>query len=318
MPGSVDLGEGDDVDPELVDTPVLDTAAELPAVRSRRTTAEHGAEAAVAVRLDRPDEIGGHLEPARRAAAPRPSRRASAPSRRPWCGRRRRARSASRGRPLVGRQCRFAEREHGEDADARPTSASDRRRTTASHAPSAAAQELADLRVVGARHVLREHGDVVDEQAAAWVADRLRARREALLADGRRRLRRDAVDEPGDAREDDPAADDERDEHVRSARSIPSARRSGRARAAGCRRRISHRPAGSAGGARSSWRELAQDEAGGETDLGDEHDQAEEQRAVPLPPVQRHDHVAQRPASRVPMPASHAMVFMRRLLLHRW
>ena len=57
-------------------------------------------------------------------------------------------------------------------------------------------------------------------------------------------------------------------------------------------------------------REPPEHEPGREADLGDDHDEPEEQRAVPLPPVQRDDHVERGRSSSVPMPASQAMIFM--------
>ena len=56
--------------------------------------------------------------------------------------------------------------------------------------------------------------------------------------------------------------------------------------------RIAARVSGSGAVRWVEVRELAQDQGGGEADLGDEHDQPEEERPVPLPPVERHDHVA--------------------------
>jgi hypothetical protein len=47
-----------------------------------------------------------------------------------------------------------------------------------------APEQLADLRVISAGHLLSEHGDVVDEQAASGIADRSELGCEALLAGG--------------------------------------------------------------------------------------------------------------------------------------
>ena len=49
-----------------------------------------------------------------------------------------------------------------------------------------ASQQLADLCVIGTRHVLRQHRDVIDEQTASRVADRSEFGGETLLT-GRRR-----------------------------------------------------------------------------------------------------------------------------------
>ena len=76
---------------------------------------------------------------------------------------------------------------------------------------------FADLGVVGARDVLGQDGDVVDDQSATGVADRLELGGEALLADWCDGLGGDPVDDPGDCREDDSAADQEGDEDVESA-----------------------------------------------------------------------------------------------------
>ena len=128
--------------------------------------------------------------------------------------------------------------------------------------------------------------------------------------------RRDPVDQPCHPREQDAPADQEGDEHVRP-RGRLRARRSGRTAAAGW-------PAAP----RRAWRverlagplqagEAPQHQGRGQAHLGDEHDQPEEQRPVPLPAVERHDHVDGRGRPACRSPASQAMIFTMRLLLDR-
>ena len=132
---------------------------------------------------------------------------------------------------FVRRQRGFAQRDHCEDTDRhtrRPRARAGSHISCPCSCPVAGApQELADLDVVGTRHVLREDGDVVEEQAAARIADRSERTREPLFADRCRRLRSDSIDDPRDPGEEHTATDEEGDEDVGSARPTPSARRTG-------------------------------------------------------------------------------------------
>ena len=222
----------------MVDHPVLDASSELAAVRlvHRRRQAPHGSGRRLRARSF-PTRSDVDLEPAVSSCASTISCerlvRLSALGVAP----RRRARSASRRHWLVRRERRFAQREHADDADRRdPTSASATRDRRDLHPWWPARRS--SLRICASSapgHVLREHRDVVDEQTTPRVADRSELGGEALLTGRCRRLCRDAVDDPSDARQDDAAADEERDEHVELATSTPAATRTGRATAVGRR-----------------------------------------------------------------------------------
>ena len=77
-----ELRETNDVEPDLIDRPVLETAAELPAIGLVHRRREHGAEPVVALATRPRRRCRSSLRGGRRRAAPRPARRASGRPRR--------------------------------------------------------------------------------------------------------------------------------------------------------------------------------------------------------------------------------------------
>ena len=100
------------------------------------------------------------------------------------------------------------------------------------------------------------------------IADRAERTREPLLADRRRRLRRDPVDDPRDPGQDHAAADDERDEDVGPPDRLLEPGEPVRRRRPRVAQRVEHRAVGRA--RVLELRESPEHEPGREADLRDQ------------------------------------------------